>query len=113
MDLIELIPLGLCGGAFSILVTRSRAFFGFRNFAASKFPIIGGVINCPFCFEHYVALMMVVGLNPKLTPFHPLVNFLVSWFTIVGASSISGGLIHRLNSTSQKAPDSAGPKTPD
>ena len=104
--LVTFLLLSLANGSIAMTVTKSQIFAGFRdlffNFAAPgtlRGKILGWLyelISCPYCFSHWVALVMVAIWRPRLTNCgYALADYGVSVFAMVGAAAYWMGIFYK------------------
>jgi hypothetical protein len=111
--LLTFLVLSIANGFISLTVTKSQIFAGVRdfffNFAAPD-TIRGKIlawlyelINCPYCFSHWVALVMVWIWQPRLTDCgYVLIDLCVSIFAMVGVAGYAWGIFYKLTELPEK-----------
>lgn len=86
MGVIEYILLvALCAASISFTITTTSMFKWLREGLSPIHTKIEELMYCPYCFSHYVVLVILFCTNSVLAPVTSLVwfNFLFTWFVIV------------------------------
>ncbi len=78
-DLVLIIILSLIVCSISFTVTNNVLFETLREFL-TNIPFIGKLINCYFCFSHWVALALVIGYDAHISFMKS--NFFIDWVMI-------------------------------
>lgn len=78
----------LAVSAGSITVTRTKITIPIRDWCLGHIPILGQLLECPWCISHWLAGMVVLTL-----PWTGLTSFVVWTFAIVGAAGLVSGVI--------------------
>lgn len=81
--LVEVAILSFVTASISFTVTESKAFEKIRD--AVKLPFFSGVLNCGYCFGHWVAFVLVAIYKPKLLESFWLLDYfltalVIAWF---------------------------------
>lgn len=87
----ELIPLGLCSGsvAFTLAKSSMPLIRTLREWLTKRSKFAAELLHCPYCTSHWVSLPLVIFYQPRFIESHlPFVDFLVSWFAVVGAAMV-------------------------
>lgn len=122
--------LSAANGFISLAVTKSQVFTPFRDFffnrsAAVKHTwlrlkwtkLMGwlyDLVSCPYCFSHWVALVMIAVWQPVFTDCGytltwrvfgiqnlPIFDLLVSLFAMVAVSSYFWGIFYKITSNNE------------
>lgn len=82
-------------GGLSVTVTKAHVMDPIRAFFKLHMPLIGYVLECPYCFSHWVAAG--VALYMPLLPMTGVwaINYLLTVFYIVAGAAIVTGTIMR------------------
>lgn len=94
MGMIKYIILvALCAASISYTITFTSIFKEFREWVAKFHHKLEELIYCPYCFCHYVILVIMFttkDLRSYLVPITESVvyNFLFTWFCIVCVTSL-------------------------
>jgi hypothetical protein len=90
MILLFLIAFG--SASISFTMTYTSIFKWFRELLSKVHPKVEELVNCPWCFNHWVTIVMLFVAEIDLLPLtkYTVVNFL---FTLFVLTTISG-LIH-------------------
>lgn len=105
INILTLLALGIAAGFISLTVTKSTLFEPFREFffnrseKSSIMKFIHDLVTCPYCFSHWVSLVMVSIWQPRIVNCGILLFDLgVSWFVIVGIASYAWGIFFKITS---------------
>jgi len=81
-----------CCAAISFTVTVTSIFSWLRELLSKIHPKVEELMFCPWCFNHYVVIVLLLTSNIRLVVVSDwgIYNFLFTLFVIVGLS----GLIH-------------------
>jgi ribosomal protein L37AE/L43A len=105
MVIKTILVLGIAAGFISLTVTKSTIFEPFRDFffhrseksAVMKF--LYDLVTCPYCFSHWVSLVMVCIWQPRIVNCGCIwVDLGVSWFVMVGIASYAWGIFFKITS---------------
>ncbi len=95
----KIVLLSIAVSAFSLTVTRAKVTGSFRDRMAKKNKFFGDLVNCPYCFSHWVAAVAVILWQPRTTEIAlwpwllwPL-DYALSAFLIIGVSALISGAI--------------------
>lgn len=88
----EIILAALCVAGISFTITVTSIFKWFRELLSKIHPKIEELVHCPWCFSHYVGLIMLLVSDVNLVDvsIHTWFNFLVTWFAMIAIN----GLVH-------------------
>lgn len=95
------LALSISCASVSFTITKSRIFKGFREFFYNRsnkkiYKFLSEFLSCPYCFSHWVSLAMTIIWLPKITNCgFPIMDYLVSIFTIIGIAAIFTRLIEK------------------
>ena len=80
------ILVAACAASISFTVTMSGMFESMREWIYNKNEFFGQLITCPYCFGHYVVLVMLLTSNIPLLQVSSmdLYNALFTWFALMG-----------------------------
>lgn len=99
--LLEFTMLSLAAAFVSLTVTKSKFFTSFRDFFFNR-ALTGEhstvfsrfmdwcyeLVSCPYCFSHWVCIVLVAIYQPRFTDCgYLLVDLAVSTFAMVGLTS--------------------------
>ncbi len=89
-----LLIVSIAVGVVSTTIGVTDMFSGVRQVCHRIHGKLGALLCCPYCLSHWVALAVVIVLRPPLmyhgTHFFWLtVNFICSWFVLVGFNMIT------------------------
>jgi hypothetical protein len=93
-ELIDLAELGTVGGVIVVTVTRSSIFKPLREMADAKFPWLGDLVHCPYCFGHWTGMLLTLlfGVNIVGSGNWLLDTFAsalcLTWLSVVAASVV-------------------------
>ena len=93
MDSRYVIFVALCAASISYTICYTSIFRGFREWISKFHHKIEELIHCPYCFCHYVILVIMLttkDISNKLIPItdYVIYNFLFTWFCIVCITSL-------------------------
>lgn len=104
----NIIFLGIATGFISLTITKSNIFESFRNFfffrseKSKVMNFLNELFTCPYCFSHWVSLVMVCIWKPKIVNCgFALLDLGISWFVIIGIASYSWGLFFKITSENE------------
>lgn len=85
--------VALCAASISYTITFAGIFKKLVDWIGSKNEWIDELVHCPYCFGHYVILVIMLttpSISLFLAPITPwvLYNFLFTWFAIVCLMSL-------------------------
>lgn len=83
------IIISLCCAAVSFTITTTSIFRPLRDWVSKFHHKLEELIHCPWCLNHYVVVFVLIFGNP-ISFYDNFADFIVGWFSVVGA----GGLIH-------------------
>ena len=88
-----IILVALCAASISYTVCVAGIFEWLRNLVSKWGNWFDDLIHCPYCFGHYVILVILLttsDLSSRLVPItsNILYNFLFTWFCIVCVMSL-------------------------
>lgn len=83
-----ILTVALCAASISYTICWTSIFRGLREWLSKFHHKLEELIHCPYCFSHYVILVIMFttrGVNEYLVPISKFVvyNFLFTWFCIV------------------------------
>jgi hypothetical protein len=112
--------LSAANGFISLAVTKSQVFTPFRDFFFNRatqtrwgkfMAWLYDLVSCPYCFSHWVALVMIAVWQPVFTNCGytltwrvfgienlPIFDLLVSLFAMVAVASYSWGIFYKITS---------------
>ncbi len=96
MSMKDFLFLALFVGTLSMTVTKSTIIRPFRVWIANRNELAGELVQCPFCFSHWVALIAVIVLKFRVTEFGPYIDCPVAWLALTGAGTVVSGTIYKL-----------------
>lgn len=101
--LLVLVYLGFATSAISVTLTRSDITREPRQWLKEKVPSLAGLIHCPYCTSHWVAMVLVLFYKPVVVDLFLPVDLAVSVMAVVGiAGVVSGILITKIPSLGRK-----------
>lgn len=90
-----IIGAGIVSASISFTVTMSALFAGFRNAVEKRSKFFGDLVQCPYCFGHYVALVLnsLLFFSSDSVKFdynniYNYILFIFTWFLIVGIMAL-------------------------
>jgi Protein of unknown function (DUF1360) len=92
--MIDFLILGMATGAISLVLTKSEALNFMHDWLEKHIPVLGKMLNCPWCTSHWVALFFVVIYRPRLVYVFAPVDYLVSVMVLVTIASVVARLIY-------------------
>jgi len=97
VDVVDLFTYAFAVASISLTVTRSKIFERPRVRIQEKFKWVGELISCPYCFSHWVSLILVIMYRPSFLPhvWMPL-DITITAFIIVGMGAIIIGVVSRI-----------------
>lgn len=103
--ILTVLFLGIAAGFISLAVTKSKIFEPFRDFffyrseKSTVMKFLYDLVTCPYCFSHWVTVVMVCIWKPRLVNCGYLwVDLGVSWFVMVAVASYAWGIFFKLTS---------------
>src|SRR5262245_25342203 len=90
---LPLAGLVLATSAISLTLAKSDMMQAWRDWMRSHGTWLGDLADCHYCISHWVALLLVGLYRPQIVVGIWGVDFIVSWFAIVGASAVVSALI--------------------
>lgn len=92
LRIILLFLIAFGSASISFTMTYTSIFKWFRELLSKIHPKVEELVNCPWCFNHWVTIIMLFVADIDLLPLtkYTIVNFL---FTLFVLTTISG-LIH-------------------
>lgn len=79
------------------VITTQNIFLPLRHWINNKirekfgegkvYGMISDLITCPYCFTHYVCLAATFAYNPIYVHQNSVLNFIASWFSLVGIAN--------------------------
>ena len=107
ISMYKIIELGLVVGVIVVTITRGSLFTWLREWMWDlKGDFFGNLFSCPYCLAHWVSFGMVLWGNPGLI-FHPY-KLILSVFSVVGISMVSGWAVYKCYKGIVDAPDLSG-----
>lgn len=94
--LVTVVALALAVSACSMTITKAKVFKGLRAAIEQRSTWLGGLLKCPYCTSHWLAVGAVVIYRP-----HPVdcgflaLDLAVAALAIVALAAFSSGLIYR------------------
>lgn len=86
-----IIVCALCAASISYTITWAGIFEWLRNILSKIHPKIDELIHCPYCFGHYVVLVILLTTNSDFyiqVTSSLVYNFLFTWFATVCLMSL-------------------------
>src|SRR5208337_1909386 len=94
MNILHLIFLSVACGAISMVITKGSILNGFHVWLGKRFTFMEKLLSCPWCFSHWVALVLVLIYRPIVVTAYLPVDYFISIMVMVALSSITAKLIH-------------------
>ena len=91
MDIfLILVAVAVASASISHTMTSSPLFESIRESLGSLHPKIDGLVHCPWCTGHYIALFIICILYEHILylPINVFIHSILNWFTVVGLMSI-------------------------
>lgn len=85
---VEVVALGAATASISWTCTIASVFAGVREKVAARSEWLGEMLACPYCFGHYVAYALVGATGVRLGLGVPIVDFLVTSFSVITAMAL-------------------------
>lgn len=105
LTILTIIALGIAAGFVSLTLTKAtifepfRDFFFFRSEKNSIMKFLHDLVTCPYCFSHWVSLVMVCIWRPRLVNCGYIwIDLGISWFVIIGIASYAWGIFFKITS---------------
>lgn len=89
--MIQILILAFCVASISFTVTVTSIFKFLRDWVSKIHYKFEELIHCPWCFSHYVALLILFLCNKEvyiIVSSSTIINFIVTWFAIIGISGL-------------------------
>lgn len=89
--------------AAALTITRATVFKPLRLWIKGKNAFIGELFSCPYCMSHWISLIAVLVLKPRIVVSDvPIADYIVSIFFIVAvASATASAIFHTVASISE------------
>lgn len=91
--MLQIIQLAFAVSAISITVTKPHITATMRAWIRSKSEWFGKLFSCHYCFSHWVSLGVVSLSGFRIGIGFPLLDFMLTLFTLVGISALITGII--------------------
>lgn len=88
-DLVTTVAISLATASIAITISKAKMFLKIRNAIDLNGPAwLNGVIHCPYCLSHWVALFWMLLYYPRPVSFLWGVDFFLAWFAIIALATI-------------------------
>jgi len=102
-NMATLVYLGVANGMISLLIAKSKFFEKFRDYFFNRgHSFIHELLSCPYCISHWVAIMMTIIWQPRLTNSIIPLDFLISMFVMVAVATVSWTIAFGLMNWAEK-----------
>ena len=116
ITLVTFVALSFACAFISYTITKSMFFESFRDFffnrahnytaSGRRYLFFHNLVTCPYCFSHWVAIIMVMIWQPRFTNCGIkhlwILDYIISVFMIVGLSSYLWGTFSRITQNNKE-----------
>ena len=92
----KVIYLSLVTASISFTVTETKLFEPIRNWLNKKFPLLGKLFNCGYCFGHWIAFGLVLIYQPRLFYYWFLLDYFLTALVIAWLAGFQWALMFLL-----------------
>lgn len=85
--MLGFIVISFCIASISYTICVTSIFKWFRELVSDIHPKIEELVHCPYCLGHYIAIVILIMTDFRINCIDDaiFVNFIVTWFSIMGA----------------------------
>lgn len=89
-EIIKFILFSMAIATISLTITKAVIFERLRELITNKTIIFGKLLNCPYCFAHWISFIISFFFNQE----YPIAFNIIYSLALVCGSSIFMGLIY-------------------